>query len=110
ANTATGGLACTSNGTTLATCTIAGILTFTDTYGGGTYVALTPTTDTLSLNAAGTQLTVTIKTATGGTGGTTSQTLAAVTAIAGTATVGIRDIQGNLLAVGATGVTATGSF
>ncbi len=112
ANTATGGLACTSTGSgTIATCTIAGIATFIDTYSTGTgYTALTPSTVTLSLDSTGVELTVTIKTVTGGDGGTGTQTLTATTAIVGTSTVGIRDMQGNVLAAGSAGITATGSF
>lgn len=107
--TSTGGLLCAATSTTISTCTIKNITTFVDTYGAITYTALTASTSTLALNSAGTVLTITLTAAAGGTGGATSQTMTAGTTVLGTATAGIRDINGNVLASVASPVP-TGAF
>ncbi len=110
AHSSTGGLLCSAAGS-VATCTVEGILTFVDTFGSGSFVAVTASTSDLTLNSAGTELEIEIATLTGGTGGATSQTFTVMTAIVGTATAGIRDMQGTVQAAGTGTLSqATGGF
>lgn len=107
AQTATGGLACTA-ATPANTCTIKNIATFVDTYGTSSQAVAT-STSTLALNSAGTVLTITLTAAAANTN-VGAQTFTALTALVGTATAGIRDINGTVMAAGVLGFQATGGF
>ena len=84
--------------------TVTNITTFDS---GATLAAAASFTTDLTLNAAGTALTVTLNTGTARVVGTPA--LAAGTTVVGTATVGIKDVNGNVMASAAS-PTPTGSF
>lgn len=107
AQTSTGGLSCTA-ATPANTCTVAGIVSFVDTYATSSQAVAT-STSTLALNSAGTILTITLTAAAANTN-VGAQTITSTTAIVGTSTAGIRDINGTVMAAGALATQATGGF
>ena len=108
AGTATGGVLASLSTATI-TVTVKNITTFTDLYGTTGAAAVTASTSTLALNSAGTILTVTLTAVTGGGSAVGTQTMGAGTTVVGTATAGIRDVNGNVMASAASPVP-TGSF